>query len=123
MASAQNHGTATYYTPPYIPSACYGFADQGVMIAAASEAIWNGGGACGQYYQVTSVRVGAPLTCHKKLLLPLLTLPAVLSTFLTNRFELLEELMSLGSEIFTPLYWKIDLSRSFIFIVSSVYAI
>ncbi|ESR63439.1 hypothetical protein CICLE_v10010585mg, partial [Citrus x clementina] len=48
MASAQNHGTATYYTPPYIPSACYGFADQGVMIAAASEAIWNGGGACGQ---------------------------------------------------------------------------
>ncbi|KAL9442799.1 hypothetical protein AB3S75_016210 [Citrus x aurantiifolia] len=67
MASAQNHGTATYYTPPYIPSACYGFADQGVMIAAASEAIWNGGGACGQYYQVTCVsgtNRGTPNPCQ-----------------------------------------------------------
>ncbi|XP_015387189.2 EG45-like domain containing protein [Citrus sinensis] len=66
-ASAQNYGTATYYTPPYMPSACYGFADQGVMIAAASEAIWNGGGACGQYYQVTCVsgtNAGTPYPCQ-----------------------------------------------------------
>lgn len=48
-------------------SACYGFADQGVMIAAASEAIWNGGGACGQYYQVTCVsgtNAGTPYPCQ-----------------------------------------------------------
>jgi len=29
-------------------SACYGFEDQGVMIAAASEGIYNNGAACGQ---------------------------------------------------------------------------
>lgn len=48
-------------------SACYGFEDQGVMIAAASEAIWNGGGACGQYYRVTCLsgtNLGVPKPCH-----------------------------------------------------------
>lgn len=37
------------------------------MIAAASEAIWNGGGACGQYYQVTCVsgtNAGTPYPCQ-----------------------------------------------------------
>ncbi|KAJ4700868.1 EG45-like domain containing protein, partial [Melia azedarach] len=37
------------------------------MIAAASEAIWNGGAACGQYYQVNCVsgtNAGTPLPCQ-----------------------------------------------------------
>ncbi|XP_031740680.1 EG45-like domain containing protein [Cucumis sativus] len=46
-------GTATYYTPPYVPSACYGFEDQGTMIAAASDGLYNNGEACGRMYTVT----------------------------------------------------------------------
>ncbi|KAJ6812371.1 putative EG45-like domain containing protein [Iris pallida] len=34
-------------------SACDGFTDDGTMIAAASEAIWDNGGACGRVYSVT----------------------------------------------------------------------
>ncbi|QHO53260.1 hypothetical protein HN51_022116 [Arachis hypogaea] len=45
-------GTATYYTV-YTPSACYGYEDEGTMIAAASEGIYNNGGACGQMYKIT----------------------------------------------------------------------
>nr|XP_027065992.1 EG45-like domain containing protein [Coffea arabica] len=41
-------GTATFYTPPYVPSSCYGYQDNGVMIAAASDAIWNNRKACGK---------------------------------------------------------------------------
>ncbi|KAG8372466.1 hypothetical protein BUALT_Bualt12G0069100 [Buddleja alternifolia] len=46
-------GTATYYTPPYVPSACNGNHDEGTMIAAASDAIWEKGAACGKTYKVT----------------------------------------------------------------------
>ncbi|XP_043708659.1 EG45-like domain containing protein [Telopea speciosissima] len=46
-------GTATYYTAPYVPSSCYGYEDEGTMIAAASDAVWNNGAACGTYYTVT----------------------------------------------------------------------
>ncbi|KAJ0030859.1 hypothetical protein Pint_12593 [Pistacia integerrima] len=66
-ALAQTSGIATFYTPPYMPSACYGYEDQGVMIAAASDAFWNGGAACGQYYQVTCVsgtNAGVPFPCQ-----------------------------------------------------------
>ncbi|KAJ4957614.1 hypothetical protein NE237_024725 [Protea cynaroides] len=52
VASAAT-GTATYYTAPYVPSACYGNQDHGVMIAAASDTFWNSGAACGTYYTVT----------------------------------------------------------------------
>ncbi|KAK8979476.1 hypothetical protein V6N11_073474 [Hibiscus sabdariffa] len=45
-------GTATFYTAPYVPSACYGYEDDGVMIAAASDAIWDGGAVCGRQYKV-----------------------------------------------------------------------
>lgn len=34
-------------------SACYGFEDQGTMIAAASDALWDGGAACGRMYTVS----------------------------------------------------------------------
>ncbi|KAG8372467.1 hypothetical protein BUALT_Bualt12G0069200 [Buddleja alternifolia] len=69
-------GTATYYTPPYVreyfttiiyscckvdpypevennASACNGNHDEGTMIAAASDAIWEKGAACGKTYKVT----------------------------------------------------------------------
>ncbi|OEL16141.1 EG45-like domain containing protein, partial [Dichanthelium oligosanthes] len=45
-------GLATFYTPSYTPSACYGFQEQGTMIAAASDVVWNGGAACGDRYVV-----------------------------------------------------------------------
>nr|CAB3471251.1 unnamed protein product [Digitaria exilis] len=53
-ASLADQGTATYYTV-YTPSACYGFQDEGTMIAAASEELWDGGAACGTMYTVTCV--------------------------------------------------------------------
>ncbi|PON83071.1 RlpA-like double-psi beta-barrel domain containing protein [Trema orientale] len=78
LVYAQETGIATFYTPPYQPSSCYGFKDQGVMIAAASDAIYNNGAACGKMYQwsksLTTVhldRVGVLSTYHKKPLLPL----------------------------------------------------
>ncbi|XP_054795554.1 EG45-like domain containing protein [Prosopis cineraria] len=44
-------GTATFYTV-YVPSACYGFQNEGTMIAAASDSLWNNGAACGRRYTV-----------------------------------------------------------------------
>nr|XP_043630165.1 EG45-like domain containing protein [Erigeron canadensis] len=52
FGSADN-GIATINGPPYLPSACYGFQDKGVMIAAANEDLFQGGAACGKYFQVT----------------------------------------------------------------------
>ncbi|XP_008780453.1 EG45-like domain containing protein [Phoenix dactylifera] len=48
---AATSGTATYYTE-YTPSACYGNQNKGTMIAAASDAIYNKGAACGRRYSV-----------------------------------------------------------------------
>ncbi|XAR66692.1 hypothetical protein NMG60_11013004 [Bertholletia excelsa] len=48
-------GTATFYTPPYVPSSCYGFQNKGVMIAAASEALWGNKAACGRKYRITCI--------------------------------------------------------------------
>ncbi|KAJ0965362.1 hypothetical protein J5N97_026500 [Dioscorea zingiberensis] len=59
-------GTATYYTPPYNPSSCYGYEDKGVMIAAASDAIWDNRAACGRRYSVTctgATNQGVPQPC------------------------------------------------------------
>ncbi|CAL1385720.1 unnamed protein product [Linum trigynum] len=51
--TGQWYGTASYYTPPYEPSACYGFEEQSGMFAAASETyLWEGGSACGKSYRV-----------------------------------------------------------------------
>ncbi|KAJ9702883.1 hypothetical protein PVL29_004567 [Vitis rotundifolia] len=55
LTSAQDSGTATYYTPPST-----------LMIAAASDEFWNDGGACGQMYQVTCLsgtNEGTPEPC------------------------------------------------------------
>ncbi|CAD6338553.1 unnamed protein product [Miscanthus lutarioriparius] len=51
-ASLADQGTATYYTV-YTPSACYGYQDEGTMIAAASDGLWDNGAACGRMYQVS----------------------------------------------------------------------
>ncbi|XP_020111218.1 EG45-like domain containing protein [Ananas comosus] len=62
---AATPGTATYYTV-YTPSACYGYQDEGTMIAAASESIWNNGAACGQMYTITctgATNQGVPQPC------------------------------------------------------------
>ncbi|KAH7860993.1 hypothetical protein Vadar_020400 [Vaccinium darrowii] len=48
-------GIGTYYNPPYVPSACYGFQDNGVLVAGVSDAIWDNGAACGRMYQVTCI--------------------------------------------------------------------
>ncbi|PIA65459.1 hypothetical protein AQUCO_00100746v1 [Aquilegia coerulea] len=49
-------GTAAQYSPPYLPTACYG---QDIsqfpannMFASASDGIWNNGAACGRQYLV-----------------------------------------------------------------------
>lgn len=86
-------GTATFYTPPYVreylnisflyanpnsfvlscfvwficvASACFGFEEQGTLIAAASEGIYNNGAACGRMYRVTCTgptNLGVPQPC------------------------------------------------------------
>ncbi|CAD6213356.1 unnamed protein product [Miscanthus lutarioriparius] len=59
-------GTATFYTPPYTPSACFGNAAEGTTIAAASEVFWDGGAACGDRYVVTctgATNQGVPHPC------------------------------------------------------------
>ncbi|XP_050371820.1 EG45-like domain containing protein [Argentina anserina] len=60
------HGTATFYTPPYVPSSCYGYKNDGVMIAAASDAIWDKRAACGRMYRVKCIGAtnqGIPQPC------------------------------------------------------------
>ncbi|KAJ8770105.1 hypothetical protein K2173_011187 [Erythroxylum novogranatense] len=53
LALAQGtYGVASFYTPPYVPSKCNGFADDGVWIAAANADLFDGGAACGRYYWV-----------------------------------------------------------------------
>ncbi|GMY35485.1 EG45-like domain containing protein [Fagus crenata] len=68
LASVANaaQGTATFYTPPYVPSSCYGYQDNGVMIAAASDAIWANRAACGRMYRVKCIggtNQGVPQPC------------------------------------------------------------
>ncbi|KAF5813138.1 putative rlpA-like protein, double-psi beta-barrel [Helianthus annuus] len=46
-------GQATFYTPPYVPSACFGNGDRGVMIAAANIGLFANRTACGTRYRVT----------------------------------------------------------------------
>ncbi|KAM6552891.1 hypothetical protein CsatB_013653 [Cannabis sativa] len=55
LVSFAEKGTATFYTPPYTPSACDGNKEEGVMIAAASKAIWDDKGACGRKYKVRCI--------------------------------------------------------------------
>ncbi|KAK3018523.1 hypothetical protein RJ639_005273 [Escallonia herrerae] len=48
-------------------SACDGFEEQGVMIAAASDEFWDNGGACGSWYRVKCIgatKQGDPDRCN-----------------------------------------------------------
>ncbi|CAI9761060.1 unnamed protein product [Fraxinus pennsylvanica] len=36
-------GTSVYYARPYLPSACYGNRNQGIMIAGANPTLYDGG--------------------------------------------------------------------------------
>ncbi|XP_073271763.1 EG45-like domain containing protein [Primulina huaijiensis] len=59
-------GTATYYTV-YLPSACYGYQDQGTMIAAANRDLYDNGAACGKNYRVKCTgptNQGVPQPCR-----------------------------------------------------------
>ncbi|KAK9932004.1 hypothetical protein M0R45_019255 [Rubus argutus] len=61
-----DEGTATFYTPPYVPSSCNGYENDGVMIAAASNAIWDNRAACGRRYRVKctgATNQGVPKPC------------------------------------------------------------
>uniref|UniRef100_A0A7N0U6N4 Expansin-like EG45 domain-containing protein n=1 Tax=Kalanchoe fedtschenkoi TaxID=63787 RepID=A0A7N0U6N4_KALFE len=62
-------GTTTFYTGPYVPSACYGNEDHRVMIAAASEEFWDNGRACGRMYDVKCLggtNEGTPHPCRRR---------------------------------------------------------
>ncbi|XP_039071699.1 EG45-like domain containing protein [Hibiscus syriacus] len=60
-------GTAAQYTPPYLPTACYGD-DQtqfpsSNLFAAAGDGIWDNGALCGRQYLVRCISVSQPGTC------------------------------------------------------------
>ncbi|KAK3025737.1 hypothetical protein RJ639_042506 [Escallonia herrerae] len=60
-------GTAAQYSPPYLPTACYGN-DQSQfpasnLFAAAGEGIWDNGASCGRQYLVRCISATTPNTC------------------------------------------------------------
>ncbi|KAI3709181.1 hypothetical protein L2E82_38940 [Cichorium intybus] len=60
-------GQATFYTPSYVPSSCYGFQNRGVMIVAANARLFAGKGACGRRYRVrctSGTNLGVPHPCR-----------------------------------------------------------
>ncbi|CAI9761059.1 unnamed protein product [Fraxinus pennsylvanica] len=44
-------GTSVFYSRPYLPSACFGYQDQGIMIAGANPTLYDGGKVCGRRYK------------------------------------------------------------------------
>ncbi|KAL2338323.1 hypothetical protein Fmac_012769 [Flemingia macrophylla] len=60
-------GTASRYSPPYLPSGCYGTeASQfpsSNLFAAAGDGIWDNGAACGRQYLVRCISAEQPRTC------------------------------------------------------------
>ncbi|KAB2079693.1 EG45-like domain containing protein [Gossypium arboreum] len=60
-------GTAAQYSPPYLPTACYGD-DQtqfpsSNLFAAAGDGIWDNGASCGRQYLVRCISASQPGTC------------------------------------------------------------
>ncbi|XP_021277082.1 EG45-like domain containing protein [Herrania umbratica] len=60
-------GTAAQYSPPYLPTACYGD-DQSQfpstnLFAAAGDGIWDNGASCGRQYLVRCISASRPGTC------------------------------------------------------------
>ncbi|XP_047333374.1 EG45-like domain containing protein [Impatiens glandulifera] len=59
-------GRASFYTV-YTPSSCYGFEDQGTLIAAANPSLFNNKAACGRMYRITCTgptNQGVPQPCR-----------------------------------------------------------
>ncbi|KAK9268518.1 hypothetical protein L1049_000271 [Liquidambar formosana] len=60
-------GTSSQYSPPYIPTVCYGndptqFPSSN-LFAAAGDGIWDNGAACGRQYLVRCISASQPGTC------------------------------------------------------------
>ncbi|MFQ6642499.1 hypothetical protein Gotur_018657 [Gossypium turneri] len=60
-------GTAAQYSPPYLPTACFG-EDQtqfpsSNLFAAAGDGIWDNGASCGRQYLVRCISASQPGTC------------------------------------------------------------
>ncbi|KAL4282754.1 hypothetical protein GQ457_16G004130 [Hibiscus cannabinus] len=60
-------GTASRYSPPYLPTACFGD-DQtefpsSNLFAAAGDGIWDNGASCGRQYLVRCISASEPGTC------------------------------------------------------------
>ncbi|KAH0469261.1 hypothetical protein IEQ34_002493 [Dendrobium chrysotoxum] len=49
---ASTSGVASFYAGPYIPSACYGYSDNGTNIISVSDALWDNRNACGRKYRL-----------------------------------------------------------------------
>ncbi|CAN4099876.1 unnamed protein product [Withania somnifera] len=68
-ASQADLGTASQYSPPYTPTACFGndptqFPSSN-LFAAAGEGIWDNGAACGRQYLVSCINSVLPKACKK----------------------------------------------------------
>ncbi|KAA8521490.1 hypothetical protein F0562_012163 [Nyssa sinensis] len=66
-SSCADVGTASQYSPPYIPTACSGndpsqFPSSN-LFGVASEGIWDNGAACGRQYLVRCISAAVPGTC------------------------------------------------------------
>nr|GMD83819.1 EG45-like domain containing protein [Ipomoea batatas] len=62
-------GTTSQYSPPYIPTACFG-SDRSQFpssnyFAAAGEGIWDNGASCGRQYLVSCISSVFPKACKK----------------------------------------------------------
>ncbi|KAE8666896.1 RING/FYVE/PHD zinc finger superfamily protein [Hibiscus syriacus] len=60
-------GTAAHYSPPYLPTTCFGD-DQTEfpstnLFAAAGDGIWDNGASCGRQYRVRCISASQPGTC------------------------------------------------------------
>ncbi|KAM7276629.1 hypothetical protein ACFE04_018495 [Oxalis oulophora] len=60
-------GTVARYSPPYLPTACYGSSVTEFpttnLFGAAGEGIWDNGAACGRQYIVRCISASVPGTC------------------------------------------------------------
>uniref|UniRef100_A0A7N0ZZQ4 Expansin-like EG45 domain-containing protein n=1 Tax=Kalanchoe fedtschenkoi TaxID=63787 RepID=A0A7N0ZZQ4_KALFE len=60
-------GAAAHYSPPYLPTACYGGSSARFptnnLFGAAGEGVWDNGGACGRQYLVRCISAAVPGTC------------------------------------------------------------
>ncbi|KAK1434706.1 hypothetical protein QVD17_00455 [Tagetes erecta] len=60
-------GTSAQYSPPFLPTACYGndpsqFPSSN-LFAAVGDGIWDNGAACGRQYLVKCISAAEPGTC------------------------------------------------------------